>query len=142
MWAVSPRHDNLRSLCGYLCDYALEHFRHSAVRCLLEVEDPLPDLPVAPHVRHQLLMAVRESLNNVLKHSGATEVRLGIRMAGTTLLVRISDNGISFDPARMADSPRSGLRNMRERMEEAGGRLTIEAWPAKGTVVCMSLPLG
>ena len=40
------------------------------------------------------------------------------------------------------DTLRDEVRNMRERMEEVGGSFTLEAWPAKGTVVSMSLPLG
>ena len=141
VWAVSPRHDNLKSLCGYLCDYALEHFRHSTIRCLLEVDGVFPDISIAPHVRHQLFMVVKESLNNVVKHSRAANVGLSIRMLGRTLHIRISDDGVSFDPSTESRTTRSGFINMRERMEEIGGQWFVEAQPGHGTTVRLTLPL-
>ena len=141
VWAVSPRHDNLKSLCGYLCDYALEHFRHSPVRCLLEVDGHFPDASIAPHVRHQLFMVVKESLNNVIKHARATNARLSIRILGRTLHIRISDDGVSFDPSAGDHSRRSGFKNMKERMEEVGGAWSFEAQPGHGTTVRITLPL-
>jgi signal transduction histidine kinase len=140
VWAVSPRHDNLDSLGHYLCEFTLEHFKHSAIRSRIDADDALPHLPVEPSVRHHLFMAAKEALNNVLKHSRATDVRLGIHLADGRLLVSVSDNGGAFDPDAAGKSGRSGLRHMHERMAEIGGGCTIESG-AGGTTVRLTVPL-
>ena len=141
VWVVSPRHDRLSSLCTYLCEFALEFFRHSPVRCRVDLADDIPDAPLSPDVRHHLFMTAKEVLNNILKHSGAKEARLVIAVSGSDLHISISDNGRGFDPEEAGRRSRNGLDNMRGRMREAGGSLDLKTSPA-GTTVTLVLPLG
>lgn len=141
VWAVSPRHDTLASLCAYFCEFALEHFRRTPIRCRVNAPPSLPNGRLAPHLRNHLFMATREALNNALKHSGATEVHLDISLQNQSLLeIRITDNGHGFDLAAARLGIRQGLGNLEERLAEIHGRAEITSSP-QGTCVRLIAPL-
>lgn len=112
--------------------------RHSGIRVryVVELDQILP-----PQVQLQYYRVAEEALNNALKHAAATSVGIQIRSADGVATMEISDNGKGFDPAAMGSSPGMGLNNIRERMENMGGRLEVESIPGKGTTlrVCMNI---
>jgi nitrate/nitrite-specific signal transduction histidine kinase len=85
-------------------------------------------------------MAIKETLNNVVKHSKATELRLQIRWQGQRFLVVVLDNGQGFDPA-IAKLERNGLINISQRMLELGGNCVVTSQPGQGCRVEFSIPL-
>jgi signal transduction histidine kinase len=97
-------------------------------------------------MRHNLFLVVKEALNNIVKHARATEVCLRLSVKDKTLSLVIKDNGCGFDLAHSAlHTPHSplgnGLVNMRERMTQLGGQLTVESVPGQGTRIAISAPL-
>jgi signal transduction histidine kinase len=91
-------------------------------------------------VRHSFYLACKEALHNVQKHAAATEVRVQVTVEDGMLRVNIEDNGCGFDP--LAARPEgNGLRNMRQRFHDLGGRFTLDTRPGQGTRVSMSIPL-
>jgi signal transduction histidine kinase len=140
LWAVNPRRDTLRDFAAYVCKYAEEFLAPTKIQCLFEVD---PDLSAATFVlplRRSLLMAIKETLHNAVKHSGATELRLQIHWQGQRLRVVVQDNGKGFDPA-LANAERNGLTNMAQRMSELGGDCRVTSQPTKGCRVEFSMPL-
>ena len=87
VWAVNPRNDSVNSLGGYLCRYAQGFLEPTAIRCRLEMQEAEPDHPLNSEQRHNLFLAFKEALTNVVKHSGATEVRVKISVEGKMPLV-------------------------------------------------------
>ena len=69
VWTINPKNDTLDNLANYVFQYAQEYFQDTGVRCRLDLPPELPDQPVSTEVRHNLFMAVKEALNNVLKHA-------------------------------------------------------------------------
>jgi two-component system sensor histidine kinase DegS len=97
-------------------------------------------------VRHNVFLAVKEILNNALKHSGATEIVLVISMRANEFEITIADNGRGIAPDNPAegDGPKRGGRglvNLRERMNSIDGRLEIKSEPGRGTEVRLVVPL-
>jgi signal transduction histidine kinase len=95
-----------------------------------------------------LYLVVREALNNVAKHAGASEVGLRVSVEGDSLAMAIADNGKGFDlaaarrpPSASPERVREGLDSMDHRLNAVGGRLEIQSHPGRGTVVRMVLPL-
>ncbi|MFL6127333.1 sensor histidine kinase [Actinophytocola sp.] len=84
-----------------------------------------------------LLRMVQESLTNVRKHSRATEVRITLRVKENCASMRVADNGVGFDPDRPADG--FGLRGMRNRAAQIGGRLDVHSGDG-GTTVELEVP--
>jgi two-component system, NarL family, sensor histidine kinase DegS len=93
---------------------------------------------LTPDQKASVLRIVQEALQNVRKHSAATEVR--IDMEGGDLV--IGDNGRGFDVMRLASgaSRNFGLQFMRERAELMGSTLRIESRQGEGTRILLRLP--
>lgn len=140
LWAVNPRRDTLRDFAAYVCDYAQEFFKPTSIQCLFDVNPEMPSASFDLPLRRSLLMAIKETLNNVAKHSGASEVLLQIRWEGQRLIVVVQDDGHGFDPGKSRNN-RHGLSNLSQRMQEVGGKCSIQSQPGKGCRVEFDVPL-
>jgi glucose-6-phosphate-specific signal transduction histidine kinase len=140
VWAVNSRRDTLRDFVNYVCKYALIYLDPTPIRCRLDVEPEIPpdafDLPV----RRNLFLAVKEALNNAVKHSEAGELFLRIHRNNQKLVVVVEDNGRGFDPAQ-AGAERNGMTNMSQRMSEVGGECSVASQPGSGCLVEFTVPL-
>ena len=144
VWAVDPKNDSLDGLMSYLCDYAGDYLRLADIRLRLELPTPLPAWPLTSEVRHNLFLAVKEVLNNIVKHSQASEVALSLRWEDGLVTLAISDNGRGLAPAVVAGGPApargNGLDNLRKRAAVIGGRCLIRGEPGRGTRIEFTLP--
>jgi ligand-binding sensor domain-containing protein/signal transduction histidine kinase len=134
VWTINPKNDTLDHLANYIFQYAQEYFQDTGVSCRLDVPAQLPDRPLSTEARHNLFMAVKEALNNALKHSQATEVRIGLGVTDNRMKITIADNGCGF-VAGQACGKGNGLDNMKQRLEQIGGRLVLESEPGRGTTI-------
>lgn len=140
VWAINPANDSLQNLANYLCHVAGEFFVSTPIRCRLDVDDLFPSAALTSEVRHNLYLAVREALNNIAKHSQATEAWLRIHWKEQALEIVIEDNGRGFAEAEAVEAG-EGLRNMRQRIETIRGRFSCNATPGVGTVCRIEFPL-
>ncbi|HAO80352.1 MAG TPA: hypothetical protein DCQ92_15550 [Verrucomicrobia subdivision 3 bacterium] len=140
VWAVRPGSDTLPSLVEYIAHFANELFEGNATRCRLDLPPDLPARPLPPDVRHNIFLIVKEGLTNVLKHAGASEVHLQIKVTPQTLEIVIADNGKGFDTnSAMTDGQGNGLGNMKRRAEAVGGKLTLTSASGQGARVEFSV---
>ncbi|MGC3960661.1 MAG: two-component regulator propeller domain-containing protein [Verrucomicrobiota bacterium] len=140
VWTINPRNDTVENLANYIFHYAQEYFQDTGIRCRLDLPPDLPDEKMSTEERHHLFMAVKEALNNILKHAAATEVRIALSIADKTMTISISDNGRGYH-ALTPDPTGDGMRNMRRRLEKIGGRFDIVRNAGGGTLVTMRLPV-
>ncbi|HTP13416.1 MAG TPA: ATP-binding protein, partial [Bacteroidota bacterium] len=91
-----------------------------------------------------LFRIVQESLNNILKHSHATELGVTLQKERDRVILRIEDNGCGFQQAdgRQGNRGGLGLSSMAERARILGGEIRIESNNGRGTSVLLTLPLG
>ena len=148
VWVVNPHNDTLENLTAYLSHYAVEYFQNTSVECELRLPPEIPHYPLSSEARHNLFLTFEETLNNVLKHSGATNVKVEMAVVGVEFQLKVTDNGKGFDvqAASAASSPRggrggNGLKNMRQRLAGLGGQCEISSRPGAGTVVVIRLQL-
>ncbi len=141
LWTVNPKNDSLDKLASYLCQFAQQFFRLTPICCRFDVAEGIPAYPLTPEVRHDLFLIVKEALNNVVKHSGAREVWLRLRVEKEVFEVRIEDNGRGLSSATMQNSDRNGMRNMRTRIEGLGGTFEAQGEAERGTRIRVSFPL-
>ncbi|HEY1663700.1 MAG TPA: triple tyrosine motif-containing protein [Verrucomicrobiae bacterium] len=138
VWAVNPRNDSANSLGSYLCRYA-QLFLEPLLRCRLEMFAANPDYPLNSEQRHNLFLAFKEALNNLAKHSHATEVLINISIKDRRLLVEVKDNGRGLP--KTVEPGGNGLANMRDRMSQIGGECEITGNPGGGVSVRLTLML-
>ncbi len=139
VWAINPRHDSLESLANYLSQFAQQHMSLARVRCILDVPTVLPPVALSAEVRHKLLLAAREALQNVATHSAAVEARVALQLDDRTLTITVADDGRGFDPGQV-NGEGNGLPNMRQRLEDIGGHLEIVSQPGQGTTIRLIVP--
>jgi signal transduction histidine kinase len=139
VWAANPSNDTLEGLVNYACKYAQEYLAVANLSYRLEAPDKRPPTPIPPEVRHNVFLAFKESINNVVKHAQARTVKVRFRLDGQQFTFEIEDDGRGLPPDAR-DKGRNGLRNMRKRMEDVGGGFAADPAPERGTIVRLTAP--
>jgi len=142
VWAVNPENDTIEGLVEYISHYADEFFEDTNVRCRLEFPNSLPMLTLPAELRHEVFLVVKEAFNNLLKHSGASDVRVHMSEVKSRIDISIQDNGCGFDMNHSGNGRKgNGLLNMRKRIASLGGQFAVESAPKQGTKITLSAPL-
>jgi signal transduction histidine kinase len=139
VWAVNPENDNLDALGNYLCQMTNHLCENAQLPCRWSISELPGDLPVSSQLRHNITMAVKEAVHNVIKHSKATEISLRVELERGLLLISVQDNGCGFNVDQTASG--NGLTNMCRRMNDIGGKCAIESCPGGVTQVRLILTL-
>jgi signal transduction histidine kinase len=139
VWAVNPREDTLRSLVDYLAAFAREFLETAGIALRTDIPRIVPETALDASVRHGVFLAAREALNNLVKHSRATQARLAVLLEHPGLVIRIEDNGRGFSQEWEAKG--HGVANLRDRMRAAGGDCDLSSVPGEGVTVVLTLPL-
>jgi len=88
-----------------------------------------------------LFRILQEILNNIMKHSKATEININLEYRDTTLQLTVADNGIGFDLDNPpADQNGMGLQNIRKRAGIIGGNVSISSSPGAGAIITVTTP--
>jgi signal transduction histidine kinase len=142
VWAITPSNDTLEEFASYVSKYAQDCLRVAGIRCRLEVPESLPACPMSSAERHDLFLAAKEALHNVVKHAHADEVRLRLKINHSELALEIEDNGKGLNGESADARPRGhGLQNMQNRLSHVGGTFAQQSRPGSGTLVRLALPL-
>jgi signal transduction histidine kinase len=122
-------------------DQALESLaQESAVRGSFDAETSIElEAPLSSEQERAIYRLVQESLNNVVKHSGAGRARIEARPGDGSLTIAVRDDGCGFDVE--ATPAGVGLNGMRERIELLGGVLEIDSSKGEGTLVNARIPV-
>lgn len=91
------------------------------------------------NVETQLFRIAQEALTNVARHAAASKVEVSLNAAGNEIKLFVTDNGKGLPPAPSRSG--MGLTGMRARARTAGGTLTIDSAPAKGTALVARIPV-
>ena len=117
----------------------------AGIRCRLDLPAELPGHPLRAEVRHNLFLAIKETLNNIVKHAHASEVWLRLALEPHAFTLSIEDNGCGIASGdKIGEASKSGrissghgLENLRKRLETIGGHCIITSETGKGTKVAM-----
>mgnify|MGYP001545254050 CR=1 FL=1 len=95
---------------------------------------------VAPRIQHAILRIAREGIGNAIRHAAASQIDVSIKHNKGIITLVVADDGVGFEKSDVAClEGHYGLIGMRERIEQIGGRLEIEASPGRGTKVCATV---
>ncbi len=140
VWAIDSQNDQLDQLVEHLCQHAGQFVQPTGMRLRLEAPTALPAIAIGTDRRHNLFLAFKEALNNAVKHSGASEIRIRLQVDSGVLSVELTDNGRGFSPETRSGSGH-GLGSMAHRLQELGGECEVSSRPGRGTSVHLRLPL-
>lgn len=97
-------------------------------------------LSVDKGIEDQLFRIIQEAMSNTLRHAQATKFQLLLVVRDETVILRIQDNGVGFDMAKVK-SGSYGMQNMRERASEIGAAFKVISLPNEGTKIEVKVPL-
>ena len=140
VWSVSPQNDTVESLCEYIGQYSVDYLSKVQIRCRLDFPEELPHINAPAEIRHNIFLAVKEALNNIVKYAETSEVFVKIFVENYMMVISIEDFGVGFDPCQM-DKFGNGLKNMKKRIELVGGNFKIDSQTGKGTKLTFNVPL-
>ena len=140
VWAINPANDTFQSLVDYFFPYAQKLLGRAGIRCRLKVIEPLPAGNLNAEERHEFFHAYKEALNNIIRHSGATQVQVAMSAVEGNLLIRIADNGRGLEDTA-GKGAHHGLAGMRERLLRLGGRCEVARTAGSGTTVTFVIPI-
>jgi signal transduction histidine kinase len=137
---------NLRPAAGdkwSLKDALENHFRRLEIQGELTVHfmNHFSDHELSRVIQTVAFRIIQESLDNVLRHAKAHEADVTVDSNNGDLLIQVDDRGAGFDPSAPVGGGAIGLKTMRERTELAGGTLTVDSAPGRGTRISAVLPL-
>jgi len=141
VWAINPSNDTLEGLANYACKYAQEYFALAGLRYRVDLPTQLPAITIPPEVRHNVFLAFKEAVNNVVKHAQASEVWIRLQLLPRDFILEIEDNGRGVGN-QSAPQNRNGLRNMARRMADIHGNFSISGGTNGGMVVRLKIPRG
>jgi len=125
IWSMSSSNDSLGNMIAYIRSYSLEYFEDTGVNCHITIPEDLPNIVVSGEIRRNVFLVVKEALNNVLKHSKASEVSIKLERVPDGLKLYIQDNGAGIDFEKLRQFG-NGLKNMKKRMDDINIRFSIE----------------
>jgi signal transduction histidine kinase len=138
IWSMTSSNDTLGNMVAYIRSYALEYFENTGIKCIIDIPERIPEVEVSGKIRRNIFLVVKEALNNIVKHSHATEVSLRLQQepGGLSLVIHDNGKGIDFGNIRTFGN---GLKNMKQRMEDIGIDFTIEN--SQGTTIRIFAPV-
>lgn len=140
VWALNPTNDTLEEFGSYLSQSAINFLQKADIRCRIDIPPLFPNEKISYEVRRNIIMAVKESLNNIVKHADASLVTMQLTVTKNDLLVSIVDDGCGFDITNTRKYG-NGLKNIERRIKSINGSYSIDTKFNAGTRIKMEVPL-
>ncbi|MDP2303942.1 MAG: two-component regulator propeller domain-containing protein [Ignavibacteria bacterium] len=139
VWSLNPKNDLLEELIGFLSQQSTDFLSKADIRCRLDLPDKLPNYMVTSEIRHNIIFTVKELMNNVVKHSGASIVQLNLTINEIELVFEVKDDGVGFN-VNNTRKYGNGLQNIKSRIESIGCTIAIDSMIDNGTSIKIIIP--
>jgi signal transduction histidine kinase len=139
VWMLNPNNDDLESLVDFLYRLVNELCRLKNIRCRVDAVFITEKQGISYEFRHNVSLAVKESVNNVLRHSQATELDMKIELEKNILTITVTDNGVGISEASRSSG--LGLDSLKRRMKSIGGNCRFEHLAEGGLRIILSAPV-
>ena len=139
VWMLNPNNNDLESLVDFLYRLVSELCRLKNIRCRVDAVFITDNQNISYDFRHNVSLAVKECVNNVLKHSHATNLDMKIELIKNLLVIRITDNGIGISATSRHDG--LGLISLENRMKSISGNCKFEHVSQGGLRIILTAPV-
>lgn len=151
VWAINPTKDHLPDLTQRMRRFAANILTAKEIDMEFYAPDPESAMPLGANIRREVFLIFKETVNNIAKHSDATEAKIRFSLQDDRLVIDFEDNGKGFEQSeKLGENGHTdwrkfrggnGLLNMRKRAAELGGAYEVRSEIGKGTTVILSIPL-
>lgn len=134
IWSLNPENDKLDNILSYIRQFTIEYFENTGIACKINFDILERNIRLSQEERRNIFLVIKESFNNILKYSHATEVDFSIKSKANTIIIEINDNGKGFD-LENSQLKGNGLTNMAKRIKDIGGFFSIKTAFNMGTKI-------
>lgn len=139
IWSMKPASDDKNSLEGRLRNFSNELLLAKGIQCRFDIDEELEQSLRNPVARKNIMLMVKEAMNNVAKYSEATEMLVRLNRDTSAMHLFMEDNGKGFTGSSKPMG--NGLENMRSRALQLKGDCSIMSEPGKGVKIHCRFPL-
>jgi two-component system, NarL family, sensor histidine kinase UhpB len=137
VWTINPENDQFEKIILRMRSFAFELLGAKQIEFRFVADKDVSELQLSMEARKNLYLIFKEAVNNLVKYSEASKATFSINTEANKLVMLIRDNGKGFDVAK--DSLGNGLKNMKKRAIDIGGKLLIDTAPGNGTTIKLEL---
>ena len=137
IWTMTSSNDSVENLVAYIRSYAVEFFESTAIDCYFTMPASIPHKEISGEKRRNMFLSVKEALNNVLKHSQSSVVKINVAV-NDKLIIEIQDDGVGINMEKLRKFG-NGLNNMKKRMASINGEFNVENQEGTRTTFALAL---
>jgi signal transduction histidine kinase len=137
IWTMTSSNDTVENLIAYIRSYAVEFFENTSIDCYFSMPSSIPHREINGEKRRNMFLSVKEALNNVLKHSQSSVVKINVSVADK-LTIEIQDDGVGINMEKLRKFG-NGLHNMKKRMTSIDGEFDIQNHHGTRTTLALML---
>ncbi len=140
VWSLKSIEYESASLKPRILQLGADFLNAANIEFQLSVDDKIDAIAHNPLFRKNLILIVKEALNNIAKYAHATHVVINLTKKPGFLVLEIRDNGTGFDPQTISYG--NGLKNIQLRTRQLGGKFTLQSCHNQGTFILIEIPVG
>jgi len=137
IWSVNPKNNMFSNLFLRISDYAIPLFESKGIDFNIQIPDSVNSLPFTLEVGRNSYLIIKESINNLVKHSKCTKAHLIVFYHHPYIEIEITDNGVGFLEAQ--NSSHNGVFNMYERARQIDAQFSIRSTVGLGTTITLKV---
>ena len=139
IWAEKPSQDEENNLSSRIKNYGTGLLAVKNINCLYNINPHLDKKLISAEARKNILLIIKEAINNIAKYSRATDASVTINEQEENIMLSVADNGTGFNPETVLKG--NGLTNMQNRCRHLEGTFKIISTQNEGTQIICSIPL-
>lgn len=139
VWAMQKEQPGEKTFINKIKNFGQELLAQKSIECRYEIADDATGKLKLIDARKNILLIVKEAMNNIVKYSEATHAEINISSNESHFLMHITDDGKGFDTTKSQNG--NGLKNMKMRTELLGGVFCLSRPPTGGTCILCKIPL-
>jgi signal transduction histidine kinase len=140
VWSMKSSKEETINLSTKIKNFASDVLSAAEINYQINVDESDDVSVKSITARRNILMIIKEAINNAVKYSCASNIIINIKKADTTFIINITDNGKGFDVETKKETG-NGLSNMQKRAAELNGSVAILSSQGKGTTITALFPL-
>ena len=138
VWAVNPMNDHLSDVIHRMRRFASDALGAQNIEFRFDTAVADGKTRVGAETRREVFLVFKESINNLVRHSGCTRADILLKAESGSITLKVSDNGRGFNSG--ASWPGHGLISIKKRAAKLGGTLDIRSSAASGTTIELRAP--
>ena len=137
IWSMKPGKDEFMTMSTRIKNFANDILGSTNINYKIKIEPEIDKKIIDMTVRKNIVLILKEAINNVAKYSKATQLEVVLEIEGNMLKIIVTDNGVGFDPTIVKGN---GIVNMQKRVAVLGGSFSIISGETSGTILSASIP--